>query len=134
MATKKAYFSELDRGEPMMFDSEGDVANPLKVKDKPFAGEGSTYIGGSGLPSKAGAGRSGGKGGATAKELKKYEDRGDTYTLGGGRQVSVKPNEELYYDKEKSSYAARPKKMAKGGMTSASRRADGIAQRGKTRA
>ena len=82
----------------------------------------------------AGAGR-GKQGGPTAKELQEYEDRGDTYTLGGGRQVSVKPNEELYYDKEKSSYAARPKKMAKGGMTSsASKRADGIAQRGKTRA
>jgi hypothetical protein len=65
----------------------------------------------------------------------KPKDKGDTYTLGGGRQVPVKPNEELFYDKEKRSYATRPKKMAKGGMTSsASKRADGIAQRGKTRA
>ena len=117
MATKKAYYSELDRGEPMMFDSEGNVANPLKVKDKPFTGEGSTYIGGSGLPSKAGAGRSGGKGGPTAKELKKYEDK-----LNAGIYTSEKGQ------------PPSPREMAKGGsVSSASKRADGIATKGKTR-
>ena len=116
MATKKAYYSELDRGEPMMFDSEGNVANPLKVKDKPFAGEGSTYIGGVGLPSKAGAGR-GKQGGPTAKELKKYEDKQDAgvYTSEKGKPPS-------------------PREMAKGGsVSSASKRADGIAVKGKTK-
>ena len=110
MATKKAYYSELDRGEPMMFDSEGNVANPLKVKDKPFAGEGSTYIG-DGLPSKAGAGR-GKQGGPTAKELKKYEDKQDAgvYTSEKGKPPS-------------------PREMAKGGVT----RADGCITKGGTK-
>ena len=73
----------------------------------------------------AGAGRSTGRGGATAAELAEYQrqqerDRmrgrgyGTTYKKGG----SVK---------------AKPKKMASGGMTSASKRADGIATKGKTK-
>ena len=114
MATKKAYYSELDGGEPLIFDSQGDSVKPLKMKDKPFAGEGSTYIGGVGLPSKAGAGRSSGKGGPTAKELADYERKQNAgiYTAEKGKPPS-------------------PREMAKGG--SASSRADGCAQRGKTR-
>jgi hypothetical protein len=60
---------------------------------------------------------------------KKAKDKGSIYTLGGGRQVPVKPNEELYYDKEKSAYATRTKKMAKGGVT----RADGCITKGRTK-
>jgi len=62
------------------------------------------------LNPKAGAGR-GGQGGPTAKELQKYEDKKDA-------RVFTKERPE--------------QKLAKGGMT-ASSRADGIAQRGKTR-
>ena len=64
---------------------------------------------------KAGAGR-GKQGGPTAKELQNYEDKQNAgiYTI------------------EKGKPPTDPEGMAKGGMT-ASRRADGIAQRGKTR-
>jgi len=63
--------------------------------------------------SDAGAGR-GGQGGPTAKELKKYED---------------KQNEGIFVEGKK--LPPSPREMASGG--SASSRADGIAQRGKTR-
>lgn len=63
----------------------------------------------------------------------KGKDKGDTYTLGGGRQVRTKEGEELYYDRDKGAYNIRQKKYAKGGAVSASKRADGCAQRGKTR-
>lgn len=56
---------------------------------------------------KVGGGRSAGRGGPTQEELKQYQDGGQT------RQSVVK--------------------MRKGGRVSASSRADGIAQRGKTR-
>jgi hypothetical protein len=64
---------------------------------------------------KAGAGR-GKQGGPTAKELQNYEDKQNAgvYTI------------------EKGKPPTDPEGMAKGGMT-ASRRADGIAQRGKTK-
>jgi len=64
---------------------------------------------------KAGAGR-GKQGGPTAKELQKYEDKQNTgvYTI------------------EKGKPPTDPEGMAKGGMT-ASSRADGCAERGKTR-
>jgi hypothetical protein len=62
----------------------------------------------------AGAGR-GMQGGPTAKELQKYEDKQNAgiYTAEKGKPPS-------------------PREMAKGGMT-ASKRADGIATKGKTR-
>ena len=63
----------------------------------------------------AGAGR-GKQGGPTAKELQKYEDK---------QNAGI-------YTVEKGKPPTDPEGMAKGGMT-ASRRADGIAQRGKTR-
>lgn len=64
---------------------------------------------------KAGAGR-GKQGGPTAKELQKYEDK---------QNAGI-------YTVEKGKPPTDPEGMARGGMT-ASRRADGIAQRGKTR-
>jgi hypothetical protein len=69
----------------------------------------------------AGAGR-GKQGGPTAKELKKYEDKQDAgvYTKEKGKPPS--PREMASGGKVK---------MAKGGSVSS--RADGIAQRGKTR-
>ena len=74
---------------------------------------------------KAGAGR-GGQGGPTAKELADYERKmnKDIYTEGMG-----KPPQDI------DGGSAAPKKTVKkaGGGLTASRRADGIAQRGKTR-
>lgn len=94
------------------------TSNENNLSKKPFEGDrsmggASEYIG-PGSNDKAGAGR-GGQGGPTAKELQKYED---------------KLNEGIY-TKEKGKPPS-PREMAKGGMT-ASKRADGIAQRGKTR-
>ena len=66
------------------------------------------------LNPKAGAGR-GKQGGPTAKELKAYEDKKDAGV----------------YTKEKGKPPS-PREMASGGMT-ASKRADGIAVKGKTR-
>ena len=68
------------------------------------------------LSPKAGAGR-GGQGGPTAEELQKYEDKKDA----------------RIFTKEKR-MPPSPREMASGGkVSSASSRADGIAQRGKTR-
>jgi hypothetical protein len=77
------------------------------------------------LREKAGAGR-GGQGGPTAKELADYERKINKgiYTEGMG-----KPPQDI------DGRSAAPKKTVKkagGGMT-ASKRGDGIAQRGKTR-
>jgi hypothetical protein len=73
----------------------------------------------------AGAGR-GKQGGPTAKELADYEDKLDAgiYTKEKG-----KPPMDPEVAKKRGGMV---KKMASGGMT-ASKRADGIAQRGKTR-
>jgi len=68
------------------------------------------------LNPKAGAGR-GKQGGPTAKELKKYEEKQDAGI----------------YTKEKR-MPPSPREMASGGkVSSASKRADGIAQKGKTK-
>lgn len=69
----------------------------------------------------AGAGR-GKQGGPTAEELKKHEDKQDAgiYTAEKGKPPQ---------DKDGASVS----KKAKGGMVSASSRADGIATKGKTR-
>ena len=73
---------------------------------------------------KAGAGR-GGQGGPTAKELADYERKmnKDIFTEG------MKPPQDV------DGRSAAPKKTVKkaGGGLTASKRADGIAQRGKTR-
>jgi hypothetical protein len=73
---------------------------------------------------KAGAGR-GGQGGPTAKELADYERKmnKDIYTEGMG-----KPPQDI----DGGSVKKKVVKKAGGGMT-ASKRGDGIAQRGKTR-
>jgi hypothetical protein len=84
-------------------------------------GGASEYIG-SGSSDKAGAGR-GKQGGPTAKELQKYEDKQNEGIFVAGKKVPQDID---------SGSAPRKKKMASGGMT-ASKRADGIAQRGKTR-
>jgi hypothetical protein len=69
----------------------------------------------------AGAGR-GKQGGPTAEELKKHEDKQDAgiYTAEKGKPPQ---------DKDGASVS----KKAKGGMVSASKRADGCATKGKTR-
>ena len=68
---------------------------------------------------KPGAGR-GKQGGPTAKELQRYEDKQNEGIFTEGKQVPQDID---------SGSAPRKKKMASGGVT----RADGIAQRGKTR-
>ena len=87
-----------------------DESGMGEYADKP--GQRSRVIGGT--QSKAGAGRSGGQGGPTAKELADYERKKDAgvYTIEKGMPPS-------------------PREMAKGG--SASSRADGCATKGKTR-
>ena len=96
------------------------TSNENNLSKKPFEGDrsmggASEYIG-PGSNDKAGAGR-GGQGGPTAKELQKYED---------------KLNEGIY-TKEKGKPPS-PREMAKGGkVSSASKRADGIATKGKTK-
>ena len=84
-----------------------------RLTDKPATGRNVLW---SDNPSKAGAGR-GKQGGPTAKELQKYEDKQNEgiYTAEKGKPPS-------------------PREMAKGGkVSSASKRADGIATKGKTR-
>jgi hypothetical protein len=105
-----------------------DLTDPDKVKMKPFEGDrlmggASEYIG-PGSSDKAGAGR-GKQGGPTARELEKYEDKLDEgiYTAKKGKPPT---------DPEGRKKGGMIKKMASGGMT-ASRRADGIAVKGKTR-
>jgi hypothetical protein len=73
------------------------------------------------LNSKAGAGR-GIKGGPTASELEAYrrkQEQQDRLRSSGGMRAK--------------GGAIKTKKMASGGMTSASKRADGIATKGKTK-
>jgi len=76
------------------------------------------------LREKAGAGR-GGQGGPTAKELADYERKMNKGIFTEG----MKPPQDV------DGRSAAPKKTVKkaGGGLTASRRADGIAQRGKTR-
>jgi len=108
MATKKALYTDNTTTE------YPDGTSGLYVKDKPFAGEGSEYVGPN--PSEAGAGR-GKQGGPTAKELKAYEDKKDA----------------RIFTKEKR-MPPSPREMASGGnVSSASKRADGCATKGKTK-
>ncbi len=82
---------------------------------------------------KAGSGR-GKQGGPTAKELQKYESKNDSMTSGQKQSMQEAEDAAMQSKKDKAYNAAKtyPDDYAKGGMT-ASRRADGIAQRGKTR-
>lgn len=101
------------------------------------------------LDSRAGAGR-GIQGGPTAEELDAYASRKRGAGAGRGGQGGPTAAELAAYreqqrlDKLRSSGGmrakggaikakAKPKKMASGGMTSASKRADGIASKGKTK-
>jgi hypothetical protein len=71
---------------------------------------------------RAGAGR-GGQGGPTARELEAYRrQQEDLAKRGRG-----------YNTQYKKGGAVKAKKMASGGMTSASKRADGVATKGKTK-
>lgn len=81
---------------------------------------------------KAGAGR-GKKGGPSAKELQEYESKNDSMTA-GQKQSMQEAKDEEDYQKRKTAPTTKTemgKVFAKGG--SASSRADGCAQRGKTR-
>ena len=126
-----------------------------QLTDKPATGRNVLW---SDNPSKAGAGR-GKQGGPTAKELQKYEDKQNEGIFVAGKKVpqdidsgsaprkSAQERMQEYRaqkkgipvdEMRKKAGAEYDKKMkagefyAKGGMT-ASKRADGIAQRGKTR-
>ena len=90
-----------------------DESGMGEYADKP--GQKSRVVGGT--QSKAGAGRSGGRGGPTAEELKNNEAKqnANIYTSEKGKPPS-------------------PREMAKGGSVgSASKRADGCATKGKTK-
>ena len=81
----------LEKGEAGLFESKAPDQKAMRyIKDDSLSG----FLG-----SGVGGGRSGGKGGATAKELKKYEDKLDAgvYTSEKGKPPS-------------------PREMAKGGM------------------
>lgn len=69
--------------------------------------------------------RSTGRGGATAAELAEYQRQQERDRMRGhGYRATYKKG---------GSVKAKPKKMASGGMSSASKRADGIATKGKTK-
>jgi hypothetical protein len=96
---------------------DGYMLDP-EYSDKPFKPDmgvgASEYVGPN--PSKAGAGR-GKQGGPTAKELKKYEDKLNANIFTEGKRMPPSPRE-----------------MASGGkVSSASKRADGCATKGKTK-
>ena len=104
----------MKKGEAGLLDSEVPNQKAMRyIEDDSLSGF---------LSPKAGAGR-GKQGGPTAKELQKYEVKQNEGIFTEGKQVPQDID---------SGSAPRKKKMASGGMT-ASRRADGIAQRGKTR-
>lgn len=136
MATKKPMYGytiadDVDQSLPDQsgekFDTEKMLRGQAQLVQTPFADrKAMRYLGKGDEPdfdvTKAGAGR-GKQGGPTAKELKKYEDKQNEGIFTEGKKVPQDID---------SGSAPRKKKMASGGMT-ASRRADGIAQRGKTR-
>ena len=94
----------LKKGEARLLDSDAPDQKAMRyIKDDSLSGL---------LGSGVGGGRSGGKGGSTAKELKQYEDKQDAgvYTSEKGKPPS-------------------PREMAKGGVT----RADGCITKGGTK-
>ena len=136
MATKKPMYGytiadDVDQSLPDQsgnkFDTEKMLRGQAQLVQTPFADrKAMRYLGKDEEPdfdvTKAGAGR-GKQGGPTAKELQRYEAKQNEGIFTEGKKVPQ--------DVDGAS-APRKKKMASGGMT-ASRRADGIAQRGKTR-
>ena len=130
MATKKPMYGYTiaDDVDPNLPDQSGGKFDTDKLRrgqaqlvQTPFADrKAMRYLGTEDEPNfdvtGAGAGR-GKQGGPTAKELKKYED---------------KQNEGIFTEGKKM--PPSPREMAKGGkVSSASKRADGIATKGKTR-
>jgi len=106
---------------------DGYMLDP-EYSDKPFPadlGVGASEYVGPGSSDKAGAGR-GGQGGPTAKQLADYERKQNEGIFTAGMKVPQ--------DIDSGSAPVKKKvvKKAGGGMT-ASKRGDGIAQRGKTR-
>lgn len=131
MATKKPMYGYTiaDDVDPNLPDQSGEKFDTDKMRSgraqlvqTPFADrKAMRYLGNEEEPNfdvtKAGAGR-GKQGGPTAKELKAYEDKKDA----------------RIFTKEKR-MPPSPREMASGGkVSSASKRADGCAIRGKTRA
>ena len=98
-----------------------DAGTMAKISGGPGGG-GYTYTG-EGASDKAGAGR-GSQGGPTAKELQKREDKRDA-----GIFTADKGNPPQDVD----SASAPVKKASGGSVGSASKRADGIATKGKTK-
>jgi hypothetical protein len=104
-ADEKFDVEALKKGEARLLDSNVPDQKAMRyINDDSLSGL---------MSPKAGRGK---QGGPTAKELADYERKQDAevYTSEKGRPPS-------------------PREMAKGGSASASSRADGIAQRGKTR-
>ena len=103
-ADDKFDIEAVKKGEARLLDSNVPDQKAMRyIKDDSLSGL---------LGSGVGGGRSGGKGGATAKELKQYEDKQDAgvYTSEKGQPPS-------------------PREMAKGGVT----RADGCITKGHTK-
>ena len=107
-ADDKFDIEAVKKGEARLLDSEVPDQKAMRyIKDDSLSG----FLG----PG-AGGGR-GGQGGPTAKELKAYEDKKDANIFTKEKRMPPSPRE-----------------MASGGkVSSASKRADGIATKGKTR-
>lgn len=138
MPSKKAMYGYTiaDDVDPNLPDQSGEKFDTDKMRtgraqlvQTPFADrKAMRYLGKGDEPdfdvTKAGAGR-GKQGGPTAKELKKYEDKQDAGIFTAEKKMPPSPREMAKGGKVK---------MASGGSVgSASKRADGIAMRGKTR-
>jgi hypothetical protein len=101
----------MKKGEARLLDSDVPDQKAMRyIKDDSLSGF---------LSPGAGGGR-GKQGGPTAKELKEYEDKKDARIFTKEKRMPPSPREMVKGGKVK---------MASGGVT----RADGIAQRGKTR-
>jgi hypothetical protein len=103
------------------------------LSDKPFSGQGSTYVAEG--ASKAGAGR-GKQGGPTAKQLKAQEVEDIQDAVQKARAEKKGVTVEQMRQNMSDEFDKRVKAgdlYKKGGTVSASKRADGAAIRGKTR-
>jgi hypothetical protein len=117
MATKKVQYTDNTNFESD--DGKGDSISGLRIKDKPFEGQGSEVIGPN--SSEAGAGR-GKQGGPTAKQV----------SMGATEKAARDDAAEMkLQERTDKAYENASKGMKHGG--SASSRADGIATKGHTR-
>ena len=107
-ADDKFDIEAMKKGEARLMDSDTPNQKAMRyIEDDSLSGF---------MNPKAGAGR-GKQGGPTAKELQKYEDKQNEGIFTEGKRMPPSPRE-----------------MASGGkVSSASKRADGIAQKGKTK-